>query len=79
MKLTRREREVLDCIMLGLSNEEIAEALEISLATVKHHVLHIGSKMGVDSRRYALRTRIVYSDGPVSDVAHRRRQEMIIT
>jgi DNA-binding NarL/FixJ family response regulator len=60
-KLTKRETEVVDGIMLGLSNKEVAEALGMRLPTLKGHLLRIGNKIGIDSkRRYALRTRIAY-------------------
>lgn len=51
--LSEREREVLCLIAEGLSNEAIAEALYISLATVKTHVRHILQKLGVSDRTQA--------------------------
>ncbi|MBB2955004.1 DNA-binding NarL/FixJ family response regulator [Bifidobacterium commune] len=42
--LTEREREVLTEIAHGLSNQEIADKLRISLPTVKTHVAHILQK-----------------------------------
>ena len=51
--LTRRERAVLDLIRLGLTNEEIAGRLGISLDGAKYHVSQILSKLGVGSREEA--------------------------
>ncbi|WP_091012265.1 response regulator transcription factor [Paenibacillus amylolyticus] len=48
--LTSREREVLQGIAAGSTNEEIAEQLQISLSTVKVHVRHIFSKLEVHNR-----------------------------
>ncbi|MDQ0723522.1 DNA-binding NarL/FixJ family response regulator [Paenibacillus sp. W4I10] len=48
--LTSREREVLQGIAAGLTNEEIAEQLQISLSTVKVHVRHIFSKLEAHNR-----------------------------
>jgi DNA-binding NarL/FixJ family response regulator len=51
--LTKRESEVLKQIALGLSNKEIAQALQISYETVKEHVQHILRKVGVADRTQA--------------------------
>jgi NarL family two-component system response regulator LiaR len=48
--LTEREREVLNWMVKGLSNQEIAEKLVVSLGTVKFHVSNIFMKLGVQSR-----------------------------
>jgi len=51
--LTAREREVLDLIRLGLTNDEIAERLGITLDGAKYHVSQILSKLGVATREEA--------------------------
>lgn len=51
--LTKRESEVLKQLALGLSNKEIAQALNISYETVKEHVQHVLRKLGVSDRTQA--------------------------
>ena len=51
--LTDRELEVLPLLASGLTNQEIARRLTISPGTVKHHVRHIVSKLGVSDRTQA--------------------------
>jgi len=51
--LTRREHEVLDLIMDGRTNAEIAGQLFISAKTVDHHVSAVLAKLGAPSRTVA--------------------------
>lgn len=53
--LTRREGEVLALIGQGLSNKEIARELDLSVATVKHHVHHVLDKLKLQTRSQAMR------------------------
>jgi DNA-binding NarL/FixJ family response regulator len=51
--LTPREAEVLRLVAAGQANQEIADALFISLPTVKRHMTTILGKLGVSSRKAA--------------------------
>jgi two-component system NarL family response regulator len=51
--LTPREREILDLIAHGLTNQEIADRLVIEVGTVKNHVHSILQKLDVSSRQDA--------------------------
>lgn len=51
--LTLREREVLEMMMEGLSNKEIAAHLNISAHTVKFHISSILGKLGASTRTQA--------------------------
>jgi LuxR family transcriptional regulator, maltose regulon positive regulatory protein len=53
--LSPRETEVHELIAQGLTNEEIAKLLHISLSTTKVHAKHIFEKLGVRSRLEAAR------------------------
>jgi DNA-binding NarL/FixJ family response regulator len=49
-ELTEREREIMVLVATGLSNDEIADHLTISPATVKTHVSRIMAKVGARDR-----------------------------
>jgi len=61
--LTEREREVLNLVVQGHSNQQIAETLVISITTVKAHISSILSKLQVSSRAeasaYAIKHKLV--------------------
>jgi DNA-binding NarL/FixJ family response regulator len=50
VKMTKREREVIDLIAEGLSNKEIAGRLSLATDTVKSHVHNILEKLALHSR-----------------------------
>lgn len=51
--LTQREREVLDYLKDGLSNKEIARALDLQEVTIKLHIRGICRKLGAKNRTQA--------------------------
>jgi len=53
-ELTDREREVLDLIARGLSNQQIVDRLVISPKTVRNHVSNIFAKLQVRDRAEAI-------------------------
>jgi DNA-binding CsgD family transcriptional regulator len=63
-QLTPREHDVLELLVDGASNKEIARRLGISVSTVKFHVRSIADKLGADGRAeavaHALRRGIIH-------------------
>lgn len=58
--LSPRELEVLDCLIMGNSNKEIASQLYITEQTVKNHMTSILRKLQVDDRVAALRFAVTH-------------------
>lgn len=52
--LSKREVEVLELLAIGLSNQEIADKLFVSLNTIKTHISSIYSKLNVKRRTQAI-------------------------
>ena len=52
--LSAREIEILELVAQGLTNREIGTRLFISEATVKTHLIHVFTKLGVDDRTHAV-------------------------
>lgn len=53
-EVTKREAEVLRLLALGASNASIGQTLGISTTTVRNHIEHLLSKMGVHSKLEAV-------------------------
>ncbi|MEN6348146.1 MAG: response regulator transcription factor [Syntrophomonas sp.] len=66
VRLTKREKDVLDLLVKGNTNKEMADAMFISEKTVKNHLTSIFRKLGVKDRTqaavYALKNNIVVDD-----------------
>ncbi|MDX1520078.1 MAG: response regulator transcription factor [Anaerolineae bacterium] len=62
-QLTNREREVLQLIVEGLSNKEIAEQLHLSVKTIGNHRINLMEKLDLhnvsDLTKYAIRKGII--------------------
>jgi DNA-binding CsgD family transcriptional regulator len=63
VKVSRREREVLDGVLQNLANKEIARKLNVSERTVKFHVSSLLAKYGVTDR-IALSREVTLGRGP---------------
>ncbi len=50
IKMTKRERQVIDLVSDGLTNKEIAQKLNISTYTVKSHIHNILEKLAIHTR-----------------------------
>ncbi|MEQ8176486.1 MAG: response regulator transcription factor [Syntrophomonadaceae bacterium] len=66
VRLTKREKDVLDLLVKGNTNKEMADAMFISEKTVKNHLTSIFRKLGVKDRTqaavYALKNNIVVDE-----------------
>src|SRR6266542_2182631 len=71
--LSAREREVLACVVSGLSNAEIAQELVISLSTAKFHVSSILRKLNVSKRAEAVSTAVL--EGLVSPIPSKNNRD----
>ena len=54
--LTARELEVLELVARGATNRDVGRALHVSEATVKSHLIHAFTKLGVSDRTAAVTT-----------------------
>jgi DNA-binding NarL/FixJ family response regulator len=73
-RLSQREEQVLDGIALGLTNNEVALRLHVTVHAVKFHLVSIYRKLGVANRTEAavlyLRAQNEPSNPPELDLAH---------
>jgi len=60
LSLTHRESEIVAILAQGLTNKEIAKALNVSTETVKKHLQNIFSKLGVHRRTQVLRSQLAH-------------------
>ena len=69
VKMTKRERQVIELVADGLTNKEIAQSLHLSTFTVKSHIHNILEKLALHTRvqiaKYA-HTSNGYNDGTKS-------------
>ncbi len=49
-RLSKREAEVVELVLLGYRNRDIATTLGAAPATIKKHLTHVFDKVGVDTR-----------------------------
>jgi DNA-binding NarL/FixJ family response regulator len=66
--LTDREREVLRGVAAGLSNDQVARKLHLSVTTVKTHLARVFTKVGARDRAQAVV--VAYESGLVVPGAH---------
>jgi DNA-binding NarL/FixJ family response regulator len=72
-RLTPREREIIELVLQGLKNREIAERLSITPGTVKVHLMHVFEKANVRDRyELAVRGRRLLLEGAVASVDVRK-------
>lgn len=64
--LTPREKEIVDVLILGYSNKQIASRFGISPQTVKNHLARLFEKFGVSSR-LELAMRVVRNEAERND------------
>lgn len=67
LSLTERQRQVVELIAAGCSNEEVGEHLGISPRTAKAHCDVLRQKLGVTRRRHIpVAYRLITGDDPLS-------------
>jgi DNA-binding NarL/FixJ family response regulator len=79
VRLTKREREIVELIVDGLSNKEIAQRLNVATFTVKSHVHNIFEKLALHTRAqvasyYARARASALSTAAAASPAHRAQR-----
>lgn len=54
-KLTKREKEIVDCLVEGMNYQSIAEKLQISIETIRSHIKVIYPKLEIKSKSELIR------------------------
>ena len=67
IKMTKREREVIEHIADGLSNKEIGQKLHVSNYTIRSHIHNIMEKLTLHTRLEI--ANYAYTDGTVKNIA----------
>jgi DNA-binding NarL/FixJ family response regulator len=68
-RLTGRQREIVDAVLEGASNKEIASRLNISEQTVKNQLTTVYEKLGIHNR---VQLSMIYREPPRESAEERR-------
>ncbi len=66
--LSERELQIIDLVATGLTNQEIADQLEISKRTVDNHISNILTKTATDNRVALVRWALLWGKVCLNDV-----------
>lgn len=68
VSLSERELQIIDLVAAGLTNQEIAEKLEISKRTVDNHISNILTKTATENRVSLVRWALQWGKVCLNDV-----------
>ena len=68
VSLSERELQIIELVAAGLTNQEIAEKLEISKRTVDNHISNILTKTATDNRVALVRWALQWGKVCLNDV-----------
>jgi DNA-binding CsgD family transcriptional regulator len=79
-RMTAREQQMLEALLRGLDRQQMAEALQVSRATIKWHIRNIYTKLGVRDGEHALRKALSLDDPRwlIAPQRHRNTLERMI-